>query len=136
RAGRITQEVWREIERGSSRTVGTCNVMGTASTMTAIAEALGLTLTGASSVPAVDALQRRLSSLAGRRIVDMVWQDLKPSDIVSEAAFRNAAITNFALAGSTNAAIHLLAMARRAGIPIDLTWLDAIARDQPVLADV
>jgi dihydroxy-acid dehydratase len=136
RAGRITPEQWAEVERGSARTVGTCNVMGTASTMTAIAETLGMTMTGASSVPAVDALQRRLASDAGRQIVELVWQDLKPSDILTPAAFRNAAIANFALAGSTNAAIHLLAMARRAGIDLDLKALDALSRTQPVLADV
>ena len=136
RSGEISQKDWSEIERGSSRTAGTCNVMGTASTMTAVAEALGLCLPGASSVPAVDSLQRRLSSLAGRRIVDMVWQDLKPSALLSKASFHNAAVTNFALAGSTNAAIHLLAMARRARVDIDLKWLDEIARTQPVLADV
>jgi dihydroxy-acid dehydratase len=136
RAGRITLEEWAEVERGSARTVGTCNTMGTASTMTAIAETLGLTLTGASSVPAVDALQRRLASRAGRQIVELVWQDLKPSDILTAAAFRNAALANFALAGSTNAAIHLLAMARRAGVELSLKALDDLAKTQAVLADV
>ncbi|HEV2364668.1 MAG TPA: IlvD/Edd family dehydratase [Caulobacteraceae bacterium] len=136
RAGRISRQQWGEIEAGSARTVGTCNVMGTASTMTAIAEALGMTLTGASSVPAVDALQRRLAGAAGRRIVDMVWEGLRPSSILTEAAFRNGAVANFALAGSTNAAIHLLALARRAGVGIDLKWLDGLARETPVLADV
>ncbi len=136
RAGRITLEDWAEVERGSARTVGTCNTMGTASTMTAIAETLGLCLTGASSVPAVDALQRRLASQAGRQAVELVWQDLKPSDILTPAAFQNAALANFALAGSTNAAIHILAMARRARVDLDLPALDALAKTQPVLADV
>ncbi len=136
RAGEIGQQEWSEIERGSSRTVGTCNVMGTASTMAGIAEALGLTLPGASSVPAVDALQRRVASLAGRRIVEMVWQGVTPSSLLSKASFHNAAVANCALAGSTNAAIHLLAMARRARVEIDLKWLDAVARKQPVLADI
>ena len=136
RAGRITLEDWAEVERGSARTVGTCNTMGTASTMTAIAETLGLCLTGASSVPAVDALQRRLASQAGRQIVELVWEDLRPSHILTARAFENAAIANFALAGSTNAAIHVLAMARRAGVDLDLKGLDALAKTQPVLADV
>jgi dihydroxy-acid dehydratase len=136
RAGRITPEDWAQVERGSARTVGTCNTMGTASTMTAIAETLGLCLTGASSVPAVDALQRRLASDAGRQILELVWEDLRPSRILTPAAFENAAIANFALAGSTNAAIHLLAMARRAGVALDLRALDALAKTQPVLADV
>ncbi len=136
RAGRITPEDWAEVERGSARTVGTCNTMGTASTMTAIAETLGLCLTGASSTPAVDALQRRLASQAGRQIVELVWEDLKPSRILSREAFENAARANFALAGSTNAAVHLIAMARRAGIDLDLKTLDALAKTQPVLADV
>jgi dihydroxy-acid dehydratase len=136
RAGRITLEEWGEVERGSARTVGTCNTMGTASTMTAIAETLGLCMPGASSVPAVDAAQRRLASDAGRQVVELVWQDLKPSDILTRAAFENAAIANFALAGSTNASIHLLAMARRAGVALDLMTLDALSKTQAVLADV
>lgn len=136
RTGEIGQEEWSEIERGSARTVGTCNVMGTASTMAGIAEALGLALPGASSVPAVDALQRRLASLAGRRITEMVWQNVTPSSLLSKASFHNAAVANCALAGSTNAAIHLLAMARRAKVEIDLKWLDGVARIQPVLADI
>jgi dihydroxy-acid dehydratase len=136
RAGRITECQWRQIEAGSARTVGTCNTMGTASTMTAIAEALGLTLPMASSVSAVDALQRRLSSDAGRRVVEMVTDGLQPSHILNEASVRNAAIVNFALGGSTNAAIHLVAIARRAGVQIDLKWLDSIAQQTPVLVDI
>jgi dihydroxy-acid dehydratase len=136
RAGRITECQWRQIEAGSARTVGTCNTMGTASTMTAIAEALGLTLPMASSVSAVDALQRRLSSDAGRRVVEMVTDGVRPSHILNEASVRNAAIVNFALGGSTNAAIHLVAIARRAGVQIDLKWLDSIAQQTPVLVDI
>ena len=136
RAGKITARDWSQIEAGSARTVGTCNTMGTASTMTAIAEALGLTLPMASSLAAVDALQRRLASEAGRRAVAMVWDDLRPSRLLNEASVRNAAIVNFALGGSTNAAIHLIAIARRAGVQIDLKWLDAIAQQTPVLVDI
>lgn len=136
RAGRITLQSWSEIEAGSARTVGTCNTMGTASTMTAIAEALGLALPMTSSLAAVDALQRRMASEAGRRVVDMVWEDLRPRRLLSEASVRNAAVINFALGGSTNAAIHLIAVARRAGIPIDLKWLDSVAQETPVLVDI
>jgi dihydroxy-acid dehydratase len=136
RAKRITIEDWSAIERGSARTAGTCNTMGTASTMTAIAEALGLTLPGASSVPAVYALNRRLASLAGRQIIDLIWRDITPSTILSKNAFEDAATINFALGGSTNAAIHILALAGRAGIDIDLRALDAISRRTPVLANI
>ncbi len=135
-AGRITAQDWYEIEAGSARTIGTCNTMGTASTMTAIAEALGLSLPMASSLAAVDALQRRMASEAGRRAVAMVWDDLRPSRLLNEDSLRNAAIVNFALGGSTNAAIHLIALGRRAGVPVDLKWLDSIARQTPVLVDI
>lgn len=135
--GEISLDDWYEIEQGSARSVGTCNTMGTASTMTAVAEALGLTLPMASSVPAVDALQRRLAHAAGRRIVEMVHEDLRPSRILTQAAFRNAATVNFALGGSTNAVIHLIAMAGRTqGVSLDLAQLDAIAARTPLLADV
>jgi dihydroxy-acid dehydratase len=136
RAGRISMEDWSAIERGSARTAGTCNTMGTASTMTAIAEALGLTLPGASSVPAVYALHRRLASLAGRQIVDLIWKDIKPSTILSKSAFEDAATINFSLGGSTNAAIHILALAGRAGIDTNLGALDAISSRTPVLANI
>jgi dihydroxy-acid dehydratase len=136
RTGRISIQDWAEIEAGSARTAGTCNTMGTASTMTAIAESLGLTLPMASSVAAVDAMQRRLANEAGRRAVAMVWDDLRPSRLLNEASVRNAATINFALGGSTNAAIHLIAIARRAGVSIDLKWLDAIAQQTPVLVDI
>jgi dihydroxy-acid dehydratase len=110
--------------------------MGTASTMTAIAETLGFTLPGASSVPAVDALGTRLAAAAGRRIVDMVWEDLKPRDVLTDASFKNAITANLALGGSTNAVIHVLALAGRAGIDIGLDAFDRRAREVPVLANV
>jgi dihydroxy-acid dehydratase len=110
--------------------------MGTASTMTALAEVLGFSLPGASSVPAVDALGTRLAVEAGRRIVEMAWCDLKPSDLLTEASFRNAAAVCSAMGGSTNAAIHLIALAGRAGVKLSLDDLDAMARGVPVLANV
>jgi dihydroxy-acid dehydratase len=134
--GNISLEDFFEVERACAPTVGTCNDMGTASTMTALAEVLGFCLPGASSVPAVDALGARLAVAAGRRIVEMAWEDRKPSDLLSEAAFRNAAAALSALGGSTNAAIHLIALAGRAGIKLSLEDLDGLARGVPVLANV
>ncbi len=135
-AGRVSFDDFLEVEARCAPTAGTCNDMGTASTMTAVAEVLGFSLTGASSVSAVDALGARLAVAAGRRIVDLVWEDVKPSDLLSEASFENAAITCAALGGSTNAAIHLLAMAGRAGVKLDLRRLDALARETSVRANV
>ncbi len=94
--------------------------MGTAATMMAITEALGLTLPGASSIPAPDANHARMGAASGRRIVDMVWEDLTPQKILSPRAFDNAIRVHMALGGSTNAIIHVIAMARRAGIPLDM----------------
>jgi dihydroxy-acid dehydratase len=110
--------------------------MGTASTMTSAAEALGLTLPGAASIPAADSRHAGMATLTGRRIVDMVWEDLKPSDLLSEAAFHNAVVTVLALGGSTNAIVHLLAMARRAGVGLDLEAFDRLARKTPLIANV
>ena len=110
--------------------------MGTASTMTALAEVLGMSLTGASSVPAMDSRGHQLAAAAGRRIVQLVWDDVKPSDIITDAAMRNAARACVALGGSTNAAIHLIAIARRAGTGFTLEDFDAIGRQVPVLANV
>ena len=136
RAGTITKEEWQGIEGGIARSYGHCMTMGTASTMTAIAEALGLTLPGASSIPAADANHQRMSTQCGRRIVDMVWEDLTPDRIITEAAVRNAVNVAMATGCSTNAIIHLLAMARRAGIPLTLDTFDEIGRNTPVIANV
>jgi dihydroxy-acid dehydratase len=136
RAGRLTEEEWNEIEGGISRSFGTCMVMGTAATMMAIAEALGLTLPGASSIPAVDANHQRMAAAAGRRIVDMVWEDLTPDKILTPAAFDNAIKVHMAMGGSTNAIIHVVAMARRAGIALDMERFDKLSREVPVLANV
>jgi dihydroxy-acid dehydratase len=136
RAGNITDAQWDEIEGGISRSYGTCMVMGTAATMMAITEALGLALPGASSIPAVDSGHSRMAAAAGRRIVDMVWNDLTPDRILTPAAFDNAIKVHMAMGGSTNAIIHVVAMARRAGIPIDMERFDKLSRDIPVLANV
>ena len=110
--------------------------MGTAATMMAIAEALGLTLPGASSIPAADAAHPRMAAAAGRRIVDMVWEDLTPQKILTPAAFDNAIRVHMAMGGSTNAIIHVVAMARRAGLPMDMKRFDDFSREVPVLANV
>src|SRR5436309_2608459 len=113
RAGLISDCEWSEIEDGIARSPGHCMTMGTASTMTALAETLGLTLPGASSIPAVDANHSRMATQCGRRIVEMVWHDLKPRDILTEAAFENAITADMAIGVSTNAIIHLVALAGR-----------------------
>jgi dihydroxy-acid dehydratase len=136
RAGNITENEWSEIEGGIARSFGTCMVMGTAATMMAIAEALGLSLPGASSIPAADSNHPRMCTNAGRRIVDMVWEDLTPAKILTPAAFDNAIRVHMAMGGSTNAIIHVVAMARRAGVPVDMERFDQISRQIPVLANV
>jgi dihydroxy-acid dehydratase len=135
-AGTITMQDWNDIESGIARSAGMCMTMGTAATMTAVAEALGFSLPGASSIPAPDAGHPRMCAESGRRIVEMVWDDLKPSDIMSPAAVDNGIRCHLAMGGSTNAMIHLVAMARRAGIPLILQRFDELARQIPVLADV
>jgi dihydroxy-acid dehydratase len=136
RAGEIGEEEWQEIEDGVARSPGHCMTMGTASTMTAAAEALGMTLPGASSIPAADSGHSRMASLSGRRIVEMVWEDLKLSDLLDERSYDNAVTTVLSLGGSTNAVIHLIAMARRGGIPLDLDRFDELSRRVPVLANL
>jgi dihydroxy-acid dehydratase len=136
RAGNISDADWEEIEGGIARSFGTCMVMGTAATMMAITEALGLALPGASSIPAVDSNHPRMAAACGRRIVEMVWEDLTPERILTPAAFDNAIKVHMAMGGSTNAIIHVVAMARRAGIPIDMERFDKLSREVPVLANV
>ncbi|HSD36623.1 MAG TPA: L-arabinonate dehydratase [Rhodocyclaceae bacterium] len=136
RAGKISEADWQEIEEGIARSPGHCMTMGTASTMTSAAEALGLTLPGASSIPAADSAHPRMATQTGKRIVDMVWEDLRPARILTPAAFDNAIVTVLALGGSTNAVIHLIAMARRAGVPLTLDRFDELARRTPLLADL
>jgi dihydroxy-acid dehydratase len=135
-AGAITNQQWNDMEAGIARSHGTCMTMGTASTMTAIAEALGLTLPGASSIPAADAAHPRMAAACGRRIVEMIWEDLRPQDILTRQSFENALVVHNALAGSTNAMIHLVAMARRAGVAVTLDDFDAFAERVPVIANL
>ena len=136
RAGNISDADWNEMEGGIARSFGTCMVMGTAATMMAIAEAMGLSLPGASSIPAADSSHPRMCSNVGRRIVEMVWDDLTPSKILSPAAFDNAIRVHMALGGSTNAIVHVIAMARRAGVPLDMDRFDEISRQVPVIANI
>ncbi len=136
RAGTIGRDEWVGIEGGIARSYGHCMTMGTASTMTAIAEAMGLTLPGASSIPAADANHQRMSAECGRRIVGMVWEDLTPDRIITRAAVDNAVTVAMATGCSTNAIIHLIAMARRAGVPLELDDLDRIGRTTPVVANI
>jgi dihydroxy-acid dehydratase len=136
RAGNITEDDWQEVEDGIARSAGTCMTMGTASTMTSAAEVLGLTLPGASSIPAVDSRHAMMATHTGKRIVDMVWEDLKPLDILTPASFDNAVTAVLGLGGSTNAIVHLIAMARRAGVQLDLARFDELARSTPVIANL
>ncbi|MEM1164198.1 MAG: dihydroxy-acid dehydratase, partial [Pseudomonadota bacterium] len=136
RAGTITEQDWIDVEGGIARSYGHCMTMGTASTMTSIAEALGLTLPGAASIPAPDANHIRMSAACGRRVVEMVHEDLTPDRIFSRQSVDNAVIVAMATGCSTNAIIHLVAMARRAGIDLTMDDLDRAGRDYPVLANV
>jgi dihydroxy-acid dehydratase len=136
RAGNLDDCAWKEIEDGIARSFGTCMTMGTASTMAAAAEALGLMLPGGSSIPAADANHPRLASDSGRRIVELVWEDVKPRDIMTTKAFENAVTVTMSLGGSTNAIIHLIAMAGRAGVPLDLDRFDALSRRTPVVGNI
>lgn len=136
RAGNITDEEWLGIQGGIARSVGTCMTMGTASTMTAISDAMGLTLPGASSIPAADSGHERMASDCGRRVVEMVWEDLTPDKIINHASVRNAAIVAMATGCSTNAVVHLIAMARRAGVEFSLDDLDELGRVTPLIANV
>jgi len=136
RAGNIDLEAWTQIEDGIARSAGTCMTMGTASTMTSVAEVLGFSLPGASAIPAVDSNHAKMANRSGRRIVEMVWENLKPRDILRDASFNNAIAAVFALGGSTNAVIHMLALAGRAGIKIALDRFDQFSRNTPMLANL
>ncbi len=135
-AGKIDSDQWKALETRMTRSPGTCNTMGTASTMTAIVEALGLALPGSSSIPAMDSAHPRMATDCGERIVAMVWDDLTPQRLLTRESFVNAAVVQMALGGSTNAVVHLIAMARRAGVALVLDDLDQVARRVPVLANL
>jgi dihydroxy-acid dehydratase len=136
RSGAITQEDWQDIENGIARSPGHCMTMGTASTMTSAAEALGVTLPGAASIPAADSRHGIMAAHTGRRIVQMVWDDVKPSDLLTPTSFTNAITTVLALGGSTNAVIHLVAMARRARVPLTLADFETLSHRTPLLANI
>jgi dihydroxy-acid dehydratase len=136
RAGRLSDEAWQEMEAGIARSHGTCMTMGTASTMMGIAEAVGLTLPGASSIPAADANHIRMSAECGRRIVQMVWDDLTPAKMLSRKNFENGIACAMAMGCSTNAIVHLIAMSRRAGHPVTLDDFDVASRKVPVIANI
>ncbi len=136
RAGNITEEDWNEVEQGIARSHGHCMTMGTASTMTSIAEAIGFTLPGASSIPAPDANHTRMATQVGRRAVDMVWQQHKPSGFLTRRSFENGISAAMAMGCSTNAIVHVVAMGRRAGFDISLDDFDRIGREVPVIANV
>ncbi len=135
-AGRMCDADWHAMEDAIAPSAGHCMTMGTASTMTSIAETLGMCLPGAASIPAPMAEHARMATATGRRIVDMVWEDLKPSDILTAAAFDNAIVADMAIGGSTNAIVHLVAMAHRAGVPLDLDRFDELSRKVPVIANI
>jgi len=136
RAGNITEQQWQDMSESIARSPGHCMTMGTASTMTSAAEALGATLPGAASIPAADSNHIRMASNSGRRIVEMVWDDQRPAGLFDMRSFENAVAVVMALGGSTNAAIHLIAMARRLGVSLDLASFDRISRRTPVIANL
>jgi dihydroxy-acid dehydratase len=136
RAGNITERDWQQIEEGISRSPGTCMTMGTASTMTGIIEALGFSLPSASTIPAVDSNHARMAAASGRRAVEMVHEDLKPRDIITAQSVDNAIRVLMALGGSTNALIHVIAIAGRAGIPLALDRFEELGRQTPYLVNM
>ena len=136
RAGNLTEEEWKEIEGGIARSPGHCMTMGTASTMTAMAEVMGFTVPGASSVPAMDSNHQRLAAEAGRLAVNNAWEGPKPKELATRQSFENAIAVDMAIGGSTNAIVHLLAMAGRAGVNLSLNDFDEISRKTPLITDL
>ena len=136
RAGNIDTKAWLEVEAGIARSHGTCMTMGTAATMMGITEAIGLTLPGAAAIPAADANHVRMSAECGRRIVDMVREDLTPAKLLSRDNFLNGIAAAMAMGCSTNAIIHVVAMSRRAGHPVTLDDFDEASRRIPVIANI
>ncbi|HKD10019.1 MAG TPA: IlvD/Edd family dehydratase [Bryobacteraceae bacterium] len=136
RAGKLTEEEWCEVESGIARSAGHCTVMGTASTMAAVAEALGMTLPGCAAIPAADSRRLTIAELSGQRIVEMVCEDLRPSRIMTREALENAITVDMAIGGSTNAVVHLLALAGRLGIALRLDDFDRVSRKTPWIVNV
>lgn len=136
RAGKLGEEEWCEIEGSIARSAGHCTVMGTASTMASVVEALGMTLPGCAAIPAPDSRRGEIAERSGMRIVEMVREDLTPAKILSRRSIENAVTVNMAIGGSTNAVVHLLAIARRAGVPLTLDDFDVISRRTPTLANI
>ncbi len=136
KAGKLTREDFLEAEQSMSRSPGSCNTMGTASSMASMAEALGMALSGNAAIPAVDSRRRVMAQLTGRRIVQMVKDDLKPSDVLTRKAFENAIRVNGAIGGSTNAVIHLLAIAGRVGVDLTLDDWDRLGREVPTIVNL
>jgi len=136
RAGNINERDWQEIEDGIARSPGTCMTMGTAATMMSLAESLGFTLPGAASIPAPDSNHAKLATLTGKRAVEMVWEDLKPKDFLAKESLDNAIVTLMAMGGSTNALIHLVAIAGRAGVTLPLERFNDFSAKVPLLANV
>ncbi|MBI3209795.1 MAG: dihydroxy-acid dehydratase [Candidatus Solibacter usitatus] len=136
RAGRITDEELCEIEGGIARSAGHCTVMGTASTMASLVEALGMTLTGCAAIPAPDSRRMEIAERSGKRIVEMVHEDLRPSRILTRQAMENALMVDMAIGGSTNAVVHMLAIARRAGVDLSLDDFDRLSRRVPCIVNV
>jgi dehydratase ilvD1 len=136
RAGKISEKDFFSAEAGMSRSAGVCNTMGTASTIGSLCEALGVALPGNASIPAVDARRRTMAHEAGRRIVDLVREDKPLSTFLSRAAFENAILVHAAVGGSTNAVVHLLALAGRCGTPLSLEDFDQLSRGVPLLANL
>ena len=136
KAGTMSREDFLDAEQAMSRSPGSCNTMGTASTMASMAEALGMALSGNAAIPAVDSRRRVMAHLTGRRIVEMVKEDLKPSDVLTRAAFENAIRTNGAIGGSTNAVIHILALAGRVGVDLTLDDWDRLGREVPTIVNL
>src|SRR5690348_8932206 len=136
RAGTITENDWEDIEEGIARSPGHCMTMGTASTMTSAVEALGLTLPGAASIPAADSHHAKMATATGKRAVELVWEDATPKNLLSASSFDNAVTCVVACGGSTNSVLHLIAMARRAGVALDLDRFEAISKKTPVIANL
>jgi len=136
KAGKLSQSEFYAAECGMSRSTGTCNTMGTASTMACMAEALGMSMSGNAAIPAVDSRRKALAHMSGIRIVDLVKENVCPSDILTRDAFENAIKVNCAIGGSTNAIIHLLAIAGRVGVPLKLEDFDVVGRDVPTIVNL